>query len=91
VGASMRTKDADESLVFIGNGGKASSGTVDDGNLNYNKGDVFSSAAKAVGELELKRTILAFSCAPKPIQTSIIEVTKFPMDRPIMAFVQMSH
>ena len=32
VGASMRTKDADESLVFIGNGGKASSGTVDDGN-----------------------------------------------------------
>ncbi|WP_275270691.1 DUF1302 domain-containing protein [Limnobacter sp. P1] len=55
VGASMRTKDADESLVFIGNGGKASSGTVDDGNLNYNKGDVFSSAAKAVGELELKK------------------------------------
>lgn len=55
VGASMRTKDADESLVFIGNGGQASSGTVDDGNLNYNKGDVFSSAAKVVGELELTK------------------------------------
>lgn len=55
VGASMRTKDADESLVFIGNGGTASSGTVDDGNLNYNKGDVFNAVAKAVGELELKK------------------------------------
>eukprot|EP01036_Dinobryon_divergens_P004701 gene4701-6234_t len=55
VGASMRTKDADESLVFIGNGGKASSGTVDDGNLNYSKGDVFNAVAKAVGELELKK------------------------------------
>ncbi|VWX37097.1 DUF1302 domain-containing protein [Limnobacter sp. 130] len=55
VGASMRTKDADKSLVFIGNGGEASSGTVDDGNLNYAKGDVFNSVAKAVGELELKK------------------------------------
>lgn len=55
VGASMRTKDADESLVFIGNGGTASSGTVDDGNLNYNKGDVINAVAKAVGELELKK------------------------------------
>lgn len=55
VGASMRMKDADESLVFIGNGGKASSGTVDDGNLNYRKGDVFNAVAKAVGELELKK------------------------------------
>ncbi len=55
VGASMRTKDADRSLVFIGNGGQASSGTVDDGNLNYNKGDVFSSAVKSVGELELRK------------------------------------
>lgn len=55
VGASMRTKDADESLVFIGNGGRASSGTVDDGNLNYKKGDVFNAVAKAVGELELKK------------------------------------
>ena len=55
VGASMRTKDADKSLVFIGNGGTASSGTVDDGNLNYNKGDVFSSSAKVVGELELTK------------------------------------
>lgn len=55
VGASMRTKDADESLVFIGNGGTASSGTVDDGNLNFNKGDVINAVAKAVGELELKK------------------------------------
>lgn len=55
VGASMRMKDADESLIFIGNGGKASSGTVDDGNLNYSKGDVFNAVAKAVGELELKK------------------------------------
>ena len=49
VGASMRMKDADKSLIFIGNGGTASSGTVDDGNLNYQKGDVFNAVAKAVG------------------------------------------
>ena len=55
VGASMRMKDADKSLIFIGNGGTASSGTVDDGNLNYQKGDVFNAVAKAVGELELKK------------------------------------
>ncbi|HEX4879363.1 MAG TPA: DUF1302 family protein, partial [Limnobacter sp.] len=55
VGAAMRTRDADKSLIFLGNGGQASSGTVDDGNLNYGKGDVFSSQAKAVGELELRK------------------------------------
>jgi hypothetical protein len=55
VGASMRMKDPDKSLIFIGNGGTASSGTVDDGNLNYAKGDIINAVAKAVGEVELKK------------------------------------
>lgn len=55
VGAAQRTRNADPSLVFIGNGGTASSNTVDDGNLNYKKGDVFSSVAKVVGEVEVKK------------------------------------
>ncbi|HEY1057550.1 MAG TPA: DUF1302 domain-containing protein [Limnobacter sp.] len=55
VGAAQRMKEADKSLIFIGNGGTASSGTVDDGNLNFKKGDIVSSAAKVVGELELSK------------------------------------
>lgn len=55
IGASMRTRDADPSIVFIGNGGTASSNTVDDGNLNYKKGDIVNSVAKIVGEVEIKK------------------------------------
>lgn len=55
VGSSMRLENAHASLVSIGNGGTAASNTVDDGNLNYAKSDVFSSVAKAVGELELTK------------------------------------
>lgn len=55
VGSSMRLENADKTLVGIGNGGLAASNTVDDGNLNYAKNEVFSSVAKAVGELELTK------------------------------------
>lgn len=55
IGASQRTREADPTLVFIGNGGSASSNTVDDGNLNYKKGDLVSSVAKIVGEVEVKK------------------------------------
>ncbi|MEQ9106100.1 MAG: DUF1302 domain-containing protein [Limnobacter sp.] len=55
VGSSMRLENAHASVVSIGNGGTAASNTVDDGNLNYANGDVFSSVAKAVGELELTK------------------------------------
>ncbi len=55
VGASMRTREADKALIGIGNGGTASSNTVDDGNLNFKKGDVFSTVLKAVGEVELTK------------------------------------
>lgn len=55
VGTAVRTKDADASIVARGNGGQASSGTVDDGNLNFSKGDVFSTVAKAVGEVEIRK------------------------------------
>lgn len=55
VGAAMRMKDPDPSLIFSGNGGTASSGTVDDGNLNFKKGDIVSSQLRAVGELELTK------------------------------------
>ncbi len=54
VGASVRVQDRNPSLIAIGNGGTAGSWNNDDGNLNYGKGDLFSGAAKALHELDLK-------------------------------------
>lgn len=55
MGASWRTQGRDPTLLGITNGGTARSTNEDDGNLNYDKGDVFSSPIKATHELALKR------------------------------------
>ncbi|MDX1669171.1 MAG: DUF1302 domain-containing protein, partial [Limnobacter sp.] len=55
VGMSSRLEDADASLVSRGNGGIAASNTVDDGNLNFEKGDVFSTVLKAIGEVDIHK------------------------------------
>ncbi|GLR25062.1 DUF1302 domain-containing protein [Limnobacter litoralis] len=54
-GTSIRTRDADPNLIGVGNGGKAANGNADDGNLNFKKGQSFSTIASAIGELELKK------------------------------------
>jgi len=54
VGNSWRARTADRNLIMVGNGGTAGS-SHDDGNLNYQRGDTFSTIAKAIGELSLKR------------------------------------
>lgn len=54
LGTSARMSDADEQLIMVGNGGTGGS-SHDDGNLNYDKGEVFSTIAKAIGELTIKR------------------------------------
>ena len=54
-GASMRAQGRDPSLVGITNGGTARSVNEDDGNLNYDKGDMISSALKVTHDLDLKR------------------------------------
>lgn len=78
VGASMRTKDADKSLIAIGNGGTASSGTVDDGNLNFKKGDVVNSALKAVGEVELTKDNVGLFVRAKAYSDFHLKGTKVP-------------
>lgn len=55
LGMSSRLENADPSLVGTGNGGIAGSNTVDDGNLNFQKGDVFSTVIKAIGEVDIHR------------------------------------
>lgn len=55
VGMSSRLENADSSLVSIGNGGIAASNTVDDGNLNFKKGDIYSGVVKAVGEIDISK------------------------------------
>ncbi|ENO87798.1 DUF1302 domain-containing protein [Thauera linaloolentis] len=55
LGTSIRTSNADADLIMTGNGGRGGS-SHDDGNLNYRKkGDVFSTIAKATGELSLTK------------------------------------
>lgn len=54
LGTSIRANNADKDLIMRGNGGNAGS-SHDDGNLNFDKGDTFSTQAKVVGELGLKK------------------------------------
>lgn len=63
VGTSIRAKDADTSLIMPGNGGIGGAtgpsgpghSAQDDGNLNFKKGDAFSTIAKLIGEVDLKK------------------------------------
>ena len=54
IGTSRRVRTADPNLIMRGNVGNSGS-SHDDGNLNYQRGDTFSTIAKTVGELSLKR------------------------------------
>lgn len=60
LGNSWRTGNADMNLVGVQNGGQAAASTTDDGNLNYKKGNTFSTLAKAIGEFEIKRDGFGF-------------------------------
>ena len=56
VGASWRMEDADKKFLSPGNTngkGKASSSTTDDGNLNFDQGDMYSMQLKGLHDLEL--------------------------------------
>jgi len=56
IGASWRVDEIDPGLVTPGNfpGGRASSNTADDGNLNFEDGDIYSLILKGVHDLELR-------------------------------------
>lgn len=55
VGASWRVEDPEKDYIAPGNleGGRSSSSTVDDGNLNFEQGEVFSTLIKGVHDLDL--------------------------------------
>jgi len=53
LGARWRMQNPDDSLIGIANGGTARSVNEDDGNLNWDRGDVVSLTAKATHDLEL--------------------------------------
>jgi len=53
LGARWRMQSPDSALIGIANGGTARSVNEDDGNLNWDRGDVVSLAAKATHDLEL--------------------------------------
>ena len=53
-GISLRVEDRDNDLIGVPNGGNVWSINSDDGNLNYDQGDVVSLNAKVTHELQLK-------------------------------------
>lgn len=53
-GLSWRMADQDKRLIGLREGGTAYSHNFDDGNLNYDKGDLVSNTAKITSELALK-------------------------------------
>jgi hypothetical protein len=52
-GLSWRMADRDKDIIGLANGGKAYSLNGDDGNLNYDDGDLISNTAKITSELAL--------------------------------------
>jgi hypothetical protein len=52
-GISTRVSERDQSLISVAHNGQGFSSNVDDGNLNYDNGDIFSNVIKATSELEL--------------------------------------
>ncbi len=52
-GLSWRMEDPDKDLIGLQEGGNAYSHNFDDGNLNYDKGDLISNTAKITSELAL--------------------------------------
>lgn len=53
VGVSVRVEDRDMDLIGRANGGNAHSINYDNGNLNYDQGDIFSAPIKLTQELDL--------------------------------------
>ncbi|AXQ31107.1 DUF1302 domain-containing protein [Solimonas sp. K1W22B-7] len=53
-GLQVRMEDPDDRQIGVANGGSSRSVNDDDGNLNYDKGDITSAPVKATHELQLK-------------------------------------
>jgi hypothetical protein len=53
-GVSVRVADPDDQLIGLANGGSAYSVNIDDGNLNYDKGDPTSAQIRVNHELQLR-------------------------------------
>ena len=75
-GTSVRTREADPELISVGNGGKAANANLDDGNLNFKKGDAFSTTTKVIGELELKRDNVGVFMRAKALRDHTLENAK---------------
>lgn len=54
IGMSQRMSDRDQAYYSTGNGGTATSNTMDDGTLNFDKNDIFTKTFKGVHGLSLR-------------------------------------
>lgn len=59
-GTAVRLEEQDPDLIGVANGGNAASVNVDDGNLNFDQGDITSLAARVTHELGLDWENLGF-------------------------------
>ncbi len=55
IGASWRASDQDPYYIGKSNGGTGATVTTDDGNLNYKKGDAFTTIIKGIHDLQLSK------------------------------------
>ena len=73
-GTAVRTADAQRDLIgpnnsfAAGQNGLGGSNTTDDGNRNFKKGDSFSTTAKAIGELNLRKDDTQFFMRVKALR-----------------------
>ena len=73
-GTAVRTADAQRDLIgpnnsfAPGQNGLGGSNTTDDGNRNFKKGDSFSTTAKAIGELNLRKDNTQFFMRVKALR-----------------------
>lgn len=88
-GVSVRTEERNQALVGVANGGTANSVNGDDGNLNFDKGDIVSAATKLTTDWSAQAKNLGFAARTRllydPIyddDTSLNSVNN--ADRPVL-------
>lgn len=92
-GTGWRISDRDPQLIYSGNGaviGATATGAggrnQDDGNLNFSKGDIYSSVLKFVGSVELKKDNLGFMLRAKAWTDFALEDENRPWGNSVQGF-----
>jgi hypothetical protein len=75
IGTNVRTSNPDPIYLSLGNGGRSGIGN-DNGDLNFRKGQVFSTVPSVIGEIEFKRDTLGLFLRAKAWSDLTLESKK---------------